>query len=58
VLLFYVTANYITNLVVVQKRLVFAFDNSVASLYMGNQIAKQKNYSTSESMPRAVPFPK
>lgn len=56
----YVTANYITNLVGCPKEIggTFAFDNSVASLYMGNQNCKAKEIEIQlqESMPRAEKF--
>lgn len=57
---FYVTANYITNLVGCPKEIggTFAFDNSVASLYMGNQDCKAEKIEIQlqESMPRAEKF--
>lgn len=57
---FYVTANYITNLVGCPKEIaaIFSFDNSVTSLYMGDQDCKAEKIviQLQESMPKAEKF--
>jgi hypothetical protein len=55
---FYVTANYITNLVGCPKRLVlfFSFDNSYLTFIWATRVAGRKIVILQESMPKAEKF--